>query len=37
MTPKELAAALHGLLGPTGDDPLPRSALAQLMCRYPDA
>jgi uncharacterized phage protein (TIGR02216 family) len=37
MTPKELAAALNGLLGPASDDrPLPRSALADLMSRYPD-
>jgi uncharacterized phage protein (TIGR02216 family) len=37
MTPKELEAALAGLLGPshTGG-PLPRSALAELMARYPD-
>jgi uncharacterized phage protein (TIGR02216 family) len=37
MTPKELEAALRGLLGPTQpDQPLPRSALAHLMARYPD-
>jgi uncharacterized phage protein (TIGR02216 family) len=35
MTPKELAAALRGLLGPT-DTPLPRPALAQMMHRFPD-
>jgi uncharacterized phage protein (TIGR02216 family) len=37
MTPKELDAALHGLLGPLhGDSPLSRPALAELMARYPD-
>ncbi len=37
MTPKELEAALRGLLGPFhGDRPLPRPALAHLMSRYPD-
>jgi uncharacterized phage protein (TIGR02216 family) len=37
MTPKELAAALHGLLGPhSADAPLPRTALTQLMSRFPD-
>jgi uncharacterized phage protein (TIGR02216 family) len=37
MTPKELEAALRGLLGPAQPDtPLPRSTLAQLMTRYPD-
>jgi uncharacterized phage protein (TIGR02216 family) len=37
MTPKELAAALHGLLGPpTADAPLPRAALTQMMARFPD-
>jgi uncharacterized phage protein (TIGR02216 family) len=37
MTPKELAAALHALLGPTHTDaPLPRAALTQLMARFPD-
>jgi uncharacterized phage protein (TIGR02216 family) len=37
MTPKELDAALHGLLGPVqSNEPLPRAALAQLMARYPD-
>jgi len=37
MTPRELEAALRGLLGPTHlDVPLPRSALVQLMSRYPD-
>ena len=37
MTPRELEAALRGLLGPAYfDTPLPRAALAQLMTRYPD-
>jgi uncharacterized phage protein (TIGR02216 family) len=37
MTPKELEAALRGLLGPsTPDAPLPRASLAQLMHRFPD-
>ena len=37
MTPKELDAALRGLMGPLhGDSPLPRSALSDLMSRYPD-
>ena len=37
MTPRELEAALRGLLGPAQPDtPLPRSALAQLIARYPD-
>jgi uncharacterized phage protein (TIGR02216 family) len=37
MTPRELAAALRGLLGPSRpDEPLPRAALAQLMSRFPD-
>jgi uncharacterized phage protein (TIGR02216 family) len=37
MTPKELEAALHGLLGPAhGDAPLSRSTLAHLMTRFPD-
>jgi uncharacterized phage protein (TIGR02216 family) len=37
MTPRELAAALRGLLGPSSPDaPLPRAALAQLMSRFPD-
>ena len=37
MTPKELAAALRALLGPAHSDaPLPRTALAQLMSRFPD-
>jgi uncharacterized phage protein (TIGR02216 family) len=36
-TPRELAAALRGLLGPTNTDaPLPRASLAQLMSRFPD-
>jgi uncharacterized phage protein (TIGR02216 family) len=38
MTPTELAAALHGRLGPTrADGPPPRSALAGLMQCHPDA
>jgi uncharacterized phage protein (TIGR02216 family) len=36
MTPKELDAALRGLLGPAPDAPLPRAALARLMSRFPD-
>jgi uncharacterized phage protein (TIGR02216 family) len=37
MTPRELEAALRGLLGPAHPhEPLPRTALAQLMTRYPD-
>jgi uncharacterized phage protein (TIGR02216 family) len=37
MTPRELEAALRGLIGPAQlDPPLPRAALAQLMTRYPD-
>jgi uncharacterized phage protein (TIGR02216 family) len=37
MTPRELDAALRGLIGPLGDGgPLPRAALARLMARYPD-
>ena len=37
MTPKELEAALRGLLGPVQmDTPLPRTMLADLMKRYPD-
>jgi uncharacterized phage protein (TIGR02216 family) len=37
MTPKELNAALNGLLGPTHDgEPLSRTTLAALMSRYPD-
>lgn len=36
MTPRELAAALRGLLDPSSDTPLPRTALAQMMSRYPD-
>ena len=36
-TPRELAAALRGLLGPAiADAPLPRAALAHLMSRFPD-
>jgi uncharacterized phage protein (TIGR02216 family) len=37
MTPKELEAALRGLLGPTRvDEPLSRSTLSELIARYPD-
>lgn len=37
MTPRELEAALRGLLGPAYlDTPLPRSTLTHLMTRYPD-
>lgn len=37
MTPRELEAALRGLLGPAqADAPLPRTTLADLMTRYPD-
>ena len=37
MTPRELEAALRGLLGPAHlDTPLPRTTLADLMTRYPD-
>jgi uncharacterized phage protein (TIGR02216 family) len=37
MTPRELDAALTGLFGRAfTDGPLPRTALADLMRRYPD-
>jgi uncharacterized phage protein (TIGR02216 family) len=37
MTPRELDAALRGLLGPLhASSPPPRRALAALMARYPD-
>lgn len=37
MTPRELAAALRGFLGPSSPDaPIPRAVLAQLMSRFPD-
>lgn len=37
MTPRELDAALRGLLGPAHlDMPTSRSTLADLMTRYPD-
>jgi uncharacterized phage protein (TIGR02216 family) len=37
MTPRELEAALRGLIGPFGaETPLPRSGLAALMARHPD-
>jgi uncharacterized phage protein (TIGR02216 family) len=38
MTPKELGAALSGLLGPASPEtPLPRAALAELVARFPDS
>jgi uncharacterized phage protein (TIGR02216 family) len=37
MTPRELDAALRGIIGPTlTREPLSRSTLAHLMQRYPD-
>ncbi len=37
MTPRELAAALEGALGPApGDGAIDRPSLASLMARYPD-
>jgi uncharacterized phage protein (TIGR02216 family) len=37
MTPRELEAALAALLGPAqADAPLPRSALSEMMSRFPD-
>jgi uncharacterized phage protein (TIGR02216 family) len=36
MTPKELDAALRGLVGPVPAAPPPRSALAEMMAHYPD-
>jgi len=37
MTPREFEAALSALLGPAhADAPLPRSALAEMMSRFPD-
>ena len=37
MTPREFEAALGAVLGPLhADAPLPRSALAELMSRFPD-
>jgi uncharacterized phage protein (TIGR02216 family) len=37
MTPRELDAALRGLLGSAGSDgPMPKATLADLMQRYPD-
>ena len=35
MTPRELAAAVEGLLGPV-PTPLDRTALDELIARYPD-
>jgi uncharacterized phage protein (TIGR02216 family) len=38
MTPKELAAALRVVLGPSAVTPSPaRADFARLMARYPDA
>jgi uncharacterized phage protein (TIGR02216 family) len=38
MTPRELDAALRGLLGSAhGEEPLHRATLADLMKRYPDS
>jgi uncharacterized phage protein (TIGR02216 family) len=38
MTPRELAAALDGALGPSpGQDAIDRPSLARLMARYPDS
>ena len=37
MTPREFAAALEGVRGPSpGHDAIDRSSLADLMARYPD-
>ena len=37
MTPRELEAALRGLLAPAhGGAPMPRSTLADLLSHYPD-
>jgi uncharacterized phage protein (TIGR02216 family) len=36
MTPKELDAALRGVLGQAGGEPLSRTTFTQLMNRYPD-
>lgn len=36
MTPRELAAAIEGALGPRNRHPLPRSDLVRLMARFPD-
>ena len=36
MTPREFDAALRGLIGPLPESPLPRSALAALIERFPD-
>jgi uncharacterized phage protein (TIGR02216 family) len=35
MTPRELALAIEAITGRAGE-PLPRTALDQLMTRYPD-
>ena len=37
MTPREFAAALVGILGPSpGHDAMDRTSLARLIARYPD-
>lgn len=36
MTPRELAAALQGRLGPLRSEPISRGDLAGLQARYPD-
>lgn len=36
MTPRELAAALHGLGGRASRAPMPRGELSRLMDRFPD-
>jgi uncharacterized phage protein (TIGR02216 family) len=36
MTPRELAAAVHGLGGRPARDPIRRRDLARLMDRFPD-
>ncbi len=37
MTPRELAAALEGALGPSpGEHAIDRPSLSSLMARYPD-
>jgi uncharacterized phage protein (TIGR02216 family) len=36
MTPRELAAALRGRLGPAAETPPSAQMLADLMTRYPD-
>lgn len=36
MTPRELAAAVRGLAGPSPPAPLGRAGLDALIARYPD-